>query len=169
RDFVAEFRGLSGTAKRKAVTGGWSGQRLRDFVADGDIDPAFVRELLQRMQGASTAPSPKALGKIGEEHLTAWRASQNVSPESIKYIAKAGVDGLPFVLEMAFGINADDSGRRIITRLNWSPVIGGDPDPVLRSAIADARLDRHDPVTLVVHIARPRFQFADRGKTRIAL
>ena len=56
-----------------------------------------------------------------------------------------------------------------MTGLNWSPVIGGDPDPTLRSGIAEARLDPNDPVTLVVHIARPRFQFADRGKTRVML
>lgn len=170
RDFVAEFRGLSGTQKRKAVTEGWSGHRLRDFVVDGDVDPAFVRELLRRMQAASAAPPAKALGKIGREHLTAWMLSQGVCGDSIQYIAKSGVDGLPFVLEMAFGINDDDeSTRRIVTGLNWSPVIGGDPEPTLRAAISEARLDPHDPVTMVVHIVRPRFRFTDRGKTRLTL
>jgi len=170
REFVAEFRGLSGTAKQKSVTAGWSGQRLHDFVIDGDVDPGFVTELLARMQSESTPPPPRLLGAIGQEHLTRWMIAQDVTEASIKYIQKKGVDGLPYVLEMAFGINEDDeSGRRIVTGLNWSPVIGGDPDPILRSAVAEARLDKHDPVTLVVHIARPRFQFADRGKTRVVL
>jgi DNA topoisomerase VI subunit B len=170
REFVSEFRGLSGTAKQKTVTEGWSGKRLHEFVVDGDVDDAFVAELLARMQSESSAPPAKALGSIGKEHLTAWMASQGVAAESVRYQQKTGIDGLPFVLEIAFGINNnDESTRRIVTGLNWSPVIGGDPDPTLRSVISEARLDRHDPVTLVVHIARPRFQFADRGKTRVML
>jgi len=31
------------------------------------------------------------------------------------------------------------------------------------------RIDIHDPVTVVMHIARPRFDFVDRGKTRLEL
>ncbi len=170
REFVAEFRGLSGTAKQKSVTAGWSGQLLHDFVTDGDVDPDFVAELLTRMQFESTPPPPRLLGAVGQEHLMRWMIAHGVAESSIKYMQKKGVDGLPYVLEMAFGINEDDdSGRLIVTGLNWSPVISGDPDPTLRSAVAEARLDKHDPVTLVVHIARPRFQFADRGKTRVVL
>ncbi len=170
REFVAEFRGLSATAKQKVVTEGWSGKRLHEFVAGGDVDPKFVMQLLTRMQAASTAPPATALGIIGQDHLTAWMTAQGVAPDSIRYQRKAGIDGLPFVLEIAFGVNTDDNSTRcIVTGLNWSPVIGGDPDPTLRSGIAEARLDPNDPVTLVVHIARPRFQFADRGKTRVML
>ena len=170
REFVSEFRGLAGTAKQKKVTEGWSGKRLHDFVIDGDVDPEFVAALLNRMQAASMAPSPQLLGMIGQDHLSAWMVSQGIAEDSIRYIKKKGIDGLPFVLEIAFGVNEDDdSGRRIVAGFNWSPVIGGDPDPTLRSAIAEARLDRHDPVIFVVHIARPRFEFADRGKTRVEL
>lgn len=170
REFVSEFRGLSGTAKQKRVADGWSGKRLHDFIVDGDVDPGFVAELLQRMRTASKAPSPRLLGIIGQDHLSAWMVSQGVAEGGIRYIKKQGIDGLPFVLEMAFGVNEDrDSGRRIVTGLNWSPVIGGDPDPTLRRAMAEARLDADDPVTFVVHIARPKFEFADRGKTKIAL
>ena len=73
-------------------------------------------------------------------------------------------------MEVAFGINEnDEAGRQMVIGLNWSPVIGGDPDPALRQAVQEARLDPHDPVTLVVHIVRPRFEFMDRGKTRLSL
>ena len=170
REFVAEFRGLSSTVKQKAVTVAWTGKHLHSFVIDGDIDPDFVRELLSEMQSASSAPAPKKLGSIGKENLTAWMITQGVTESSVRYKRVPGVDGLPYVLELAFGVNEDDrSPRRIVTGLNWSPVIGGDPDPTLRSAVSEARLDPHDPVTLVVHIARPRFEFADRGKTRLVL
>src|ERR1017187_5777620 len=53
REFVAEFRGLSSTAKQKAVTEGWQGKRLHDFVVAGDVDAGFVQELLGHMQAAS--------------------------------------------------------------------------------------------------------------------
>jgi hypothetical protein len=172
REFVAEFRGLSSTVKQKAVTEGWQGKRLHDFVVAGDVDADFVQEILGRMQAASTAPPPQQLGIIGKEHLSRWMAAQGVARTSIKYQQKRGIDkGLPYVFEVAFGINEDDRAtRHILCGLNWSPVIGGDPgDPTLRDAIAEANLGRNDPVTLVLHIARPRFQYADRGKTRISL
>jgi hypothetical protein len=170
REFVSEFRGLSATAKQKSVSGPWSGKHLTEFVTTEDIDPEFVRDLLGRMQAGSKAPAPLTLGLVGKEHLTRWMTAHGVSAESIRYVKKVGVDGLPYALEMAFGVNTDsDSVRRIVTGLNWSPVIGGDPDPTLRSAVSEARLDPHDPVTLLVHISRPRFAFADRGKTRLAL
>lgn len=170
REFVSEFKGLSGTAKQKQVTTQWTGKYLHDFIKNGDVDPDFVSELLSSMKIGSTAPPPRVLGIIGEEHLAAWMTAHGVSKDSIRYRKKADNDGLPYILEIAFGINQDDgSTRRILVGLNWSPVISGDPDPILRSAIAEARLDPHDPVTLVVHVARPRFDFADRGKTRVVL
>ena len=169
REFVSEFRGLSSTAKQKAVTGAWSGKRLHDFVRGGDVDDNFVAELLAEMQAASSPPAPKLLGLLGQVHLREWMTAQGVAESSIKYRHKAGIDGLPYVLEVSFGVNEDDnSTRRIITGLNWSPVIGDAPGATLRSAISESRLDPNDPVTLVVHIARPRFQFADRGKTRVS-
>ena len=170
REFVSEFRGLSGTGKQKEITGEWSGAYLHDFIKDGDIDKAFLGDLLVRMQAACTPPKPSVLGIIGEEHLTAWMVARGVVKTSIKYIRKKNIEDLPYILEIAFGINEkDDLARRMSIGLNWSPVIGGDPDPVLRQAVQEARLDPHDPVTLVVHIARPRFEFMDRGKTRLEL
>lgn len=168
RGFVSEFRGLSSTAKQKGVTREWSRSYLHDCVVNDDIDPKFVAELLARMTAATNAPKPSALGILGKDHLNAWMVRNGVSEESIRYKRSLGVEqGMPYVIELAFGISNDESSRRIITGLNWSPTIGGDPDPTLRDAVQRVRLDPHDPVTLVVHIARPRFEFADRGKTRL--
>lgn len=169
REFVSTFRGLSGTAKQKLVIANWSRSYLRDFVVAGDLDMGFVRNLLERMQTHSAAPKPQMLGVLGKAHMTAWMVRSGVAADSIKYKRLMGVDHLPYVLEIAFGVNKnDDSRRRIVTGLNWSPVIGDAPDETLRQAIAAARLDPYDPVTLLVHMARPRFEFADRGKTRIS-
>ncbi|MFH1006626.1 MAG: hypothetical protein V1800_03875 [Candidatus Latescibacterota bacterium] len=170
REFVSEVRGLSGTAKQKEITGEWSGAYLHDFIKDGDVAKAFLRNLLERMQSACTPPKPPVLGTSGEEHLTAWMVARGVVKTSIKYIRKKSTEDLPYMLEITFGINENDNTtRRVVIGLNWPPVIGGDPDPVLRQAVQEARLDQHDPVTLIVHIARPRFEFMDHGKTRLEL
>jgi hypothetical protein len=98
------------------------------------------------------------IGKGGAEH-------------SIKYIKKIGIDGgLPYVLEVGFAVKEDNTAKRtMITGLNWSPVIGSEPISTLQSAVQQARLDPHDAVIFMVHIARPRFEFMDRGKTKIGL
>lgn len=171
REFVSEFRGLSGTAKQKIVAGDFQREYLNTFENDGDIDKDKLNILLMAMQKQSTEPKPKLLGIIGKEHFTAWLLAHNAAENTVKYVKKEGLDGgLPYVMEVGFAVSNDDHAtRQIITGLNWSPVIGDPPDSTLRDAIQKARIDLHDPVIFIIHIARPRFEFMDRGKTRIEL
>jgi DNA topoisomerase VI subunit B len=169
REFVSEFRGLSSTVKQKEVSADWSGDHLHDYVKDGDVDREFVSALLGRMQKSSNAPKPRALGIIGKEHFTAWMKGHGATESSIKYVCKKGIDGLPYMIETAFGVFKEDSTHLIVTGFNWSPVLTGDPDPTIRQMVQNARIDPHDPVLLMIHIARPRFEFMDRGKTRTEL
>ena len=171
REFVSEFRGLSSTAKQKQVTAGLSRVRLCDLVEDGALDERVIEELLQRMQALSKPVKPQALGVIGEEHLKSWMVTHaNVSGESVKYARKLGVeDGLPFVIELAFGVRrGDEDGRRVIYGLNWAPALGT-PVPELSALMQQMRMDPHDPITVVLHMAKPRFDFVDHGKTRLQL
>ena len=171
REFVSEFRGLSSTAKQKQVTEGVSRVHLRDLAEDGALDTGMVEELLQRMQALSRPVKPQALGVIGEEHLKSWMVTHaNVSGESVKYARKLGVeDGLPFVIELAFGVRrGDEDGRRVIYGLNWAPALGT-PVPELSALMQQMRMDPHDPITVVLHMAKPRFDFVDHGKTRLQL
>jgi len=169
REFVSEFRGLSGTAKQKAI--GQAGVYLADLVSNGDVDMRAVTRLLGDMQAASRAPKPAALGLVGEAHIKAWMVRYaGVTAESVRYRKVLGEDkGLPYVVEVGFGVRkGDDDGRRIVAGLNWAPCLGV-PVPELRTILGQMRVDQHDPVTLVVHMARPRFEFVDRGKTRLQL
>jgi len=123
------------------------------------------------MQAAARAPKPALLGVIGEEHLRQWMIHHSGAAEdSIRYIRKVGEDeGLPYVLEFAFGVREDDdAGRRLLTGLNWSATLEN-PLPELRSLLQTMRVDPHDPVTVVVHIAKPQFRFTERGKGAVAL
>ena len=170
REFVSEFRGLSSTAKQKAVVNGFSGVHLRELVEDGDIAMPRVENLLEAMKGASRPVPPAKLGVIGKEHLTRWMATfASVNPESVRYSKRTGEEsGQPFVVEVAFGIRGDEDSRRLVTGLNWTPAFG-EAVPALRTVLSQMRVDRHDPITVVVHLARPRFAFTGHGKGEIAL
>jgi DNA topoisomerase VI subunit B len=175
REFVAEFAGLRGTAKQKAVTEvtGLSGAYLHDLVTDGDVAREPVAALLTAMQRESRAVKPAALGVLGEDHIRAYLVHQrHVEPGSLKYYRKHGLaDGLPFVLELACGWYTSDyagCGRQTIAGVNWTPALKS-PFAELPVLLGEARVDHFDPVVVLVHLAMPRPDFTDRGKSVLAL
>jgi DNA topoisomerase VI subunit B len=174
REFVSEFYGLAGTAKQKKVVGaaGLANAALHDLVADNDVDAEAVARLLNAMVLATRPVKPKALGVIGEPHLTASLVDRwSCSPGSVRYKKVLGeVDGLPFVLEVALGVNAADyeRGRQIIAGVNWSPALVC-PFDALTYQLGEMRVDDFDPVTVAVHLACPRLDFTDRGKGKLTL
>lgn len=172
REFIKEFRGLSSSAKQKKVTENYFRSDLSVFEKNGDIDRESLKILLWKMQAECVAPKPAALGIIGKDHLMKWMLGHGAAEPSITYVKKCGIDnvGLPYIFEGAFAVKTDNALRRTqITGLNWSPVIGEPPDPSLRQAIQDAMIKGSDPVIFLAHIARPRFEFMDRGKTKVEL
>jgi len=121
------------------------------------------------MQELSKPVKPVGLGVVGHQHLTAWMVRYaGVTEESVRYVRRCGDDGMPFVVETAFGVRGDRDARRIVSGLNWSPALEV-PIPQLTQLLGEMRCDHHDPITVVVHVARPRFEFADHGKTMVRL
>jgi DNA topoisomerase VI subunit B len=174
REFLAEFHGLTGTGPRKAVlaSAGLAGAWLRDLVRGDDVDAPAVARLLAAMKSASRPVKPKALGVIGEPHLAATLVARwGIDPDSVRYRRLAGeADGLPFVLEVAFGVQAGDGerGRDIVSGVNWSPAFRS-PFPQLASLLGESRVDHADPAAVLVHLACPRPEFTDRGKAHLAV
>lgn len=169
RAFVSEFRGLSSTIKQKEITAGYSGTYLQDMVKDDDIDPAFVAKLLADMRAACKPPRSAILGVIGKDHFTKWMIDHgNAAEKTIRYFREEGKNGgAPFIVEGAFALQKNDDATRILRMgMNWSPALG-DPIPTLTKMVQEKRIDSGDPVTLVMHLAQPRFEFVDRGKTRV--
>jgi DNA topoisomerase VI subunit B len=178
REFIAEFRGLSGTAKQKTIldTARVSGIHLRDLVRDGDVDRHVIAELLTAMQAESRPVKPAALGVLGEAHLTAWLAQPLGDAKTVTYTKTADVDeesGLPFVLETAFGVRHNGGGLRLITGINWAPTL---VDPFhslnefglsLAGLLGRLHLDDEQPVTMVLHLACPHLNYTDRGKSSV--
>jgi DNA topoisomerase VI subunit B len=63
REFITEFRGLSGTAKQKIVLANTdtSGRSLAEFFSNGQVNKAAIANLLAEMQAASRPVKPKDL------------------------------------------------------------------------------------------------------------
>lgn len=179
REFVSEFRGLSGTAKQAAVLEaiGLARARLSSLCADGDFDKRKVPALLAAMQKHAKPVKPKLLGILGKEHLQTRMADAGVAMESFDYSRAFDTtdDGLPCVVEFAFGWAPEATSRRLITGVNWSPGITnpfrqlGSYGQSLDTILAQQRADRNDPVIIVLHVACPRVEYTDRGKSAIAI
>jgi hypothetical protein len=175
REFISEFRGLSGTAKRKAVLDAIAASRmsLAEFFVNGDI-----AKLLAVMRGHSRPIKPKDLGAIGRDHLLAKFDAAGVAPESFEYRkAETEHDGVPYLIEFAFGYCPENAnGRRIITGVNWPASVGSNPFRKLGPAgesldaiLEQQRAGRDEPIVAVLHLACPRVEYLDRGKSSIVV
>jgi DNA topoisomerase VI subunit B len=177
REFVSEFRGLSGSLKQKAVLEEVDASRLslRAFFGDGNHHHAA--KLLGAMQKHTRPVAPKDLGLIGEDHLRVRFMEAGADPKTFKYCRQFVVDdGLPMVVEIAFGFCPKGHQREIVTGVNWSPAINnpfrnlGPYGQSLDTYLAEQRAALcNEPITIVIHLASPRVDFTDRGKTAIAL
>jgi DNA topoisomerase VI subunit B len=174
REFIAEFRGLTGTAKQKAV--------LEAIGAARVTLPAFfgtrrrIGALLTAMQEHTRPVKPKDLGVIGQDHLRARFTDAGADEKTFRY-ARQCVDGdLPQVIEVAFGYCPENNRRQIVTGVNWSPGIVnpfrvlGAYGQSLDSYLSEQRAGKEDePITLVIHMACPRVDYTDRGKSALVI
>jgi len=185
RDFVRSFRGLSSTAKAKAICDALPGiSRLTDF--DGQEEQ--VDALANLMWNAAEQVKPEALGKVGEEHLRARiDAWYGVVPGRWWYAREAGIigpedpdAGVPYVVEMALAETYRPG--TVFEGVNFSPTFG---DPLAQTLLqtdtiaaygllnfldeceADPRTYRYHGV--VFHLTCPALEFLDRGKTSLRL
>jgi DNA topoisomerase VI subunit B len=176
REFVAEFRGLSSTAKVKQVLDrvDLSRAKLSDLAGDMGIDEGRVTTLLAAMKEATRPVKPAALGLIGKEHLAACCAAAGAEMASFQYKrVLSGNRELPWIVESAFAWRPEASGRRIITGVNWSPGILnpfrqlGGFQKSLDSILEEQRVGRDEPAIVFLHVACPRVTYADRGKSSV--
>ncbi len=117
---------------------------------------------------------PQALGMLGGAHLTDYLVTHwGVERDSVRYRKATGEQaGVPFAWEVAFGIYRDGyrdpRGRASLVGLNWSPALQP-PIRELTSLLGEQRVDSHDPVVLIVHLACPVVPFTDRAKSVVDL
>jgi DNA topoisomerase VI subunit B len=176
RQFVSEFRGLSGSVKPKAVLASvnMGHEPLAALVANKDIDHKLIGQLLTAMQAHSTLVKPKALGQIGRKHFEVQFGENACKMDSFNYHQEASTtNGMPWVIEVAFASCPTLYRRRLVTGVNWSPGIQnpfrelGSFGRSLDEVLTQQRCDWNEPVTLALHLICPRVDYVDRGKSAL--
>ena len=82
---------------------------------------------------------------------------------------------MPHVLEAAFGYLGGQGARRIYTGANWSAAIKnpfrafGASGEGLDTVLAKLYVSRAEPVVYVLHLACPRVEYTDRGKSALVI
>jgi DNA topoisomerase VI subunit B len=180
RKFISEFDGLTAIAKQKIILEelGASHVKLHDWFGRDRVNERNVKRLLAALKAHSTPVPPRALGSIGKDHFQRLMEGAGGDPRTFKYERRlAETDGIPRVVEVAFGMHRNDAGgtRKLITGVNWSPGIKnpfrhlGQSGEGLDALLMDARANIGQPVIMVVHLACPRVQYVDRGKSAIVV
>jgi DNA topoisomerase VI subunit B len=179
REFLSEFRGLARSDVQKQVLDeiGAARMSLPDFF----MDPARVPLLLATMQRATKPVAAKDLGLLGKEHFAARFRENGVEPETFQYRrALREVEGVPYVLEAAFGYVPELQQQIRLTGINWSPspgphnpfrTLGGrvGTEDSLDALLVDQFAGWNAPVIFALHLAGPRLTFTDKAKTALAL
>jgi DNA topoisomerase VI subunit B len=178
RELVAEFRGLSSTAKQKSIAAvtGTARARLSDFWDGEQLDTGAIEALHTSMKAESRPVKPADLGVIGREHLARRLSEMGCVMDSFDYRKAEGTHhGVPWVVEAAFGWLGDDStaDRQLVSGVNWSAGILnpfrelGRYGQSLDSLLEQQRAGRREPVVLVLHLACARVEYTDRGKSAV--
>ena len=144
REFIAEFRGLSGTAKQRQLLAevGCSHVHLSQFFGVKQVNRKGIAKLLASMKKHTQPVAPKLLGVIGEDHLKQRFEAAGGNLKTFKYQRRTGVTdkGIPYVVECAFGLHQSgrsNNGRPMGARL--SPESTGASESTTHSAHLDAR------------------------------
>jgi hypothetical protein len=185
REFIAEFRGLSGTAVQRKVLEdvGCSHQSLAQFFGVDQVNRRGIARLLAAMRKHSKPVAPHHLGVIGAEHFRERFLAAGGNAETFKYDQRKGMtgEGIPYVVEVVFGLHESgltqdaDVARKIVTGANWSVGINnpfrafGSTGEGLESTLAKVRANASQPVICALHLACAYIQYADRGKSSIIL
>jgi hypothetical protein len=186
RQFIGEFRGLSGTAVQRKILDevGCSHQPLGQFFGVDQVNRSGIARLLAAMRKYSKPVAPKHLGIIGVEHLKQRFLAAGGNAETFKYQQRKGMtdDGIPYVIEFAFGLHQSALSqrgfavsRKFITGANWSVGINnpfrafGSTGEGLESTLSRVRANVNQPVICALHLASAYIQYADRGKSSIIL
>jgi DNA topoisomerase VI subunit B len=185
REFIAEFRGLSGTAVQRKVLEevGCSHQSLAAFFGTEQVNRAGIAKLLASMRKHTKLVAAKHLGVIGEGHLKQRFLAAGGNADTFKYQQRKGAtgEGIPYIVEFAFGLHqsgltqGESIPRKIITGANWSVGISnpfrafGSTGEGLESTLAKVRANATSPIICALHLASAYIQYADRGKSSIIL
>jgi DNA topoisomerase VI subunit B len=183
--FIREFRGLSSSAKAKAVS-----QQFKSVKTIADLTEGGMSDLLAVMKAATKPPNPSVLGRIGQDAIrTRLNERHEITDFRYKRIEDHAGD-LPFIVEAAAAIPDQDDNKdymggdrlQIYTGLNFTPAYD---DPFkdtwfthsnstvrisgtgLRGLLQDLKVTSDDPFTFILHVTTPVLEFRDRAKSTV--
>jgi DNA topoisomerase VI subunit B len=183
RELVAEFDGLTATAKQKLILEdtGLPRQPLSAFRNGDGLNHALMAKLLEAMKRNTKPIKPARLGFIGKEHLAKRFEAMGCEMETFNYRKVVEEkNGVPSILEVAFAATSAafdrgaDDDRRIITGINWSPALGKSPfrqlgNESLDSILQEQRAGYGEPIVFLLHLVSPQIQYTDRGKSAVVI
>lgn len=180
REFVQQFRGLSGTAKAKRVKDALPAvARLSDF----ETRPDLTGDLLDAMRSVTgKPPSAAVLGCVGEEHLLRCLGEWHGAKRHWYRRVSEEVDGIPYVCEVLVTEARESSG--FYHAVNFSPTF---EDPLASTYLRAEQVEGYGArgflaaahaspfeetegrprVAAAVHLICPAALVLDRGKTRL--
>ncbi len=179
--FLAEFDGLTGSAKRKLVTDetGLDRTKLSELADQSGFKRDVMARLLASMQKHSRPIKPPRLGTIGKDHFCTRFEQLGCEADKLQYAKRANIDnGLPYVVESAFawyGEQGEGRRRVLLAGANWSPRIAnpfrsfGSSGEGLDTILSEQRATADKPIVFAIHAAHPRIEYTDRGKTALVL
>ena len=170
-ELIRDFHGLSGTAKAKTIASktGLTGAMLHDLIVGDDVHYGKSAVLLNTMKVEARPVKADALGVLGKEHCERQAIGYGATDDSVEYRKAVGdVDGLPYAVEVVFGVKQQSRTRTLSIGINFSPALS-QPFYALDTALNEARCTRTDPVVMLIHLACPAVQFSDRGKSKASL
>ena len=143
-----------------------------------DIRLESLEAMLDAMKEHSKPVKPVRLGVIGKQHLKNKCEQAGCAMKTFTYRKILGEsEGVPWVIETAFATHKDEEffSATQVTGVNWSPGIVnpfrelGHLGYGLERVLTRQRVDRQDPVIYVAHMACPRVEYTDRGKSAVVM
>jgi hypothetical protein len=196
-DFIREFDGLTGSAKRTMVLddAGMKRMKLSELIVGDQFDPGRIEVLLEAMKQNTRPVASRRLGIIGEEHLRtffvdglgckpeSFRYAKWTSEQKVKKLAFSAADKacfIPWCMESGFGYlgeddSEDDERRRIFTGANFSAAIKnpfrsfGGTGEGLEAVLNKLFVGGEESIALGLHLVHPRVEYTDRGKSSIII
>ena len=179
REFISEFRGLSGSAKQKLVLEetGFGRQPLAALFENEHIDYDGIGALLEAMRYHTRPVKARDLGVIGAEHMLQFSLAAHGVEETFRYRMIHGEteDGIPFVVEAAFAADPEsEQDRRLVLGINWAAALANpfrtfSEYDGLETRLAEQRCGHNEPVVIILHLACARIVYQDRGKSAVVL
>lgn len=167
--FVRGFAKLN--RKTKAITEVVDVSRLSEF----EVEDPRIAKLLDAMQQAAPPPKPSNLRFLGEDRIKEFFGLDHIEYKRITGSYSHAEAIIPYSIETAFAYTGTE--RKIRVAINGSPAYEMPFDDWLtvkevsasglNSFLEQLKVERSDPVTIVIGLTCPNPQFSNKAKTKL--